>query len=271
MHIPARAIVVDVALSCGVAGGAMARAHYRPFLKTVAATLLGSSEILARNATGSLSPEAGDRIMQDWQRRVFAAGEGDVVGVDVERYRDAAPPVCRPYVVMTNHQSLLDIPSVVATWPGRIRMVSKMELSRVPVWGPAMRALGIVFVDRGDRAQSIRALDAAKAQLAAGTSIWMAPEGTRSRDGELGPLKKGGFHLARALGVPIAPAWIEGTARIVSPHSFAVQPGGRVVVSYGAPIPTEGRDVGDLVAEVRAALLSLRRRSRSTTTTAPTT
>ena len=245
----------------------MARRHYRPFLKTVAATLAGSTEILARNATGSLSPAVGDEIMKRWQRRLFAAGEGTVEAIGAERYADAGPPGCRPYVVMSNHQSLLDIPSVVATWPGRIRMVGKMELSKVPVWGPAMKALGIVFVDRGDRAQSIRALEAAKAQLSSGTSIWMAPEGTRSRDGELGPLKKGGFHVARALGVPVAPAWIEGTAHIVSPDGFGVHKGGHVVVAYGAPIATEGRDVDELVADVREALLSLQRQARTSSTT----
>jgi 1-acyl-sn-glycerol-3-phosphate acyltransferase len=241
----------------------MVRRHYLPFAKTLAATLWGSTEVLARNATGALSPAAGDRIMQDWQRRIFAAGEGSVEARGVDRYVDATPPLCRPYVVMTNHQSLLDIPAVVATWPGRIRMVSKQELAQVPVWGPAMRALGIVFVDRGDRAQSIRALETAKAQLAAGTSIWMAPEGTRSRDGTLGPLKKGGFHVARALGVPIAPAWIEGTARIVSPQSFAVQKGGRVIVTYGAPIATADRDIDALTTDVRAALLALQAAARA--------
>lgn len=246
----------------------MVRRHYRPFLKTVAATLLGSTDILVQNATGTLSPNVGDDIMQRWQRRVFSAGEGTVEAVGVERYVDAGPPSCRPYVVMSNHQSLLDIPSVVATWPGRIRMVSKMELSRVPVWGPAMKALGIVFVDRGDRAQSIRALEAAKAQLSSGTSIWMAPEGTRSRDGNLGPLKKGGFHVARALGVPIAPAWIEGTAHIVSPDGFGVHKGGHVVVTYGPPIVTDGRSVEDLVHDVRSALLSLQQQTRERGSTA---
>jgi 1-acyl-sn-glycerol-3-phosphate acyltransferase len=130
-----------------------------------------------------------------------------------------------------------------------------------------MKALGIVFVDRGARAQSIRALETAKAQLSSGTSIWMAPEGTRSRDGELGPLKKGGFHVAHALGVPIAPAWIEGTAHIVSPDSFGVHKGGHVVVTYGPPIATAGRTIDDLVADVRAALLTLQQQARSSSST----
>jgi 1-acyl-sn-glycerol-3-phosphate acyltransferase len=241
----------------------MARRHYRPFLTSVAATLVGSGEILARNAMGTLSPAAGDAILQAWQRRVFAAGDGTVTARGAGRYADAAAPACAPYVVMSNHQSLLDIPAIVATWPGRVRMVGKEELARVPVWGPAMRALGIVFVDRSDRARSIQALENAKAQLASGTSIWMAPEGTRSTDGALGPLKKGGFHVARDLGVPIAPAWIEGTAHIVSPQGFGVHKGGHVVVCYGAPIATAGRAIDALVDDVRAALLTLQVEARA--------
>jgi len=247
----------------------MSRRHYRPFLKTVGATLWSSARLVGRQATGRLDPGAVDDIVRAWAREVFAHGEATVEGVGAGRYDDAGRG--RAYVVMSNHQSLLDIPSVICTFPGRVRMVGKQELSRVPLWGQAMKAAGIVFVDRQNRAQSIAALEAAKAQLRAGTSIWIAPEGTRSRDGELGPFKKGGFHLARQLGLPIAPAWIEGTRHIVSPDSFGVQTGGHVTVHWGEPIPTD--DVGEadlpaLMERVRAALLDLQARSRATTTTA---
>jgi 1-acyl-sn-glycerol-3-phosphate acyltransferase len=236
----------------------MARRRYRPFLRTVGATLAASSTIIVRDRLGRLRPDDVDAVLQTWQRRVFAAGDARLVVEGVERYTDAAAPTRHPYVVMTNHQSLLDVPTVVATWPGRVRMVGKVELSRVPVWGQAMRAIGIVFVDRGDRTQSLQALEQAKEQLRAGTSIWIAPEGTRHADGELGPLKKGGFHLACALGAPIAPAWIDGTARVIAPDSFGVHTGGTVTIRYGEPIATAGRDPASLVDEVRAALLALR-------------
>jgi 1-acyl-sn-glycerol-3-phosphate acyltransferase len=241
----------------------MTRRRYRPFLKTVAATLAASSAIVVRERRGTLSADDVDAVLQTWQRRVFAAGQARLVAHGVERYQDAGPPTRHAYVVMTNHQSLLDVPTVVATWPGRIRMVGKVELSRVPVWGRAMRAIGTVFVDRADRAQSLRALEEAKEQLRQGTSIWIAPEGTRHRDGELGPLKKGGFHLACSLQAPIAPAWIEGTAEVISPDSFGVHPGRTVTIVYGEPIVTDGRSPGDLVDEVRAALLGLQATARA--------
>ena len=247
----------------------MARRHYRPFVKTVASTLWASSAIVVRDLLGRLQPQDVDDIMHRWADQVYENGEGTLTTIGAEQYAAARPHdgvAGRAYVVMTNHQSLLDVPSVVRSFPGRVRMVGKRELSRLPVWGHAMRASGIVFVDRSDRGQSIAALELAKTQLQGGTSIWIAPEGTRNHGDELGPLKKGGFHLARQLGVPIAPAWIEGTRHIVSPDSFGVHLHGSVSVRWGAPIDTSDVDEAGLPAlmeRVRASLLELQAKSRA--------
>jgi len=239
----------------------MGRRHYRPFVKTVASTLMNSGRIVARDLAGTLDQGFVDDILHQWAKDIFSFGRATITCEGAERYAHAALPPAGEgvsYVVMSNHQSLLDVPSIIHTFPGRVRMVGKMELGRIPVWGQAMRAGGVVLVDRSDRAQSIEALEDAKRQLREGTSIWIAPEGTRRTDGELGPLKKGGFHLAAQLGVPIAPAWITGTANIVSPDSFGVTLDGHVRVRYGAPIPTAGVAVNDLVEQTRAALWALR-------------
>jgi 1-acyl-sn-glycerol-3-phosphate acyltransferase len=237
------------------------RRHYRPFLKTALATLVSSARIVAKDRGGHLDQGFVDDVLAQWSADIFRFGNATITCVGAERYAHAHLPPHgegRSYVVMSNHQSLLDVPSIFHTFPGRVRMVGKAELGRIPVWGQAMRAGGVVFVDRGDRAQSIAALEDAKRQLREGTNIWIAPEGTRRTDGELGPLKKGGFHLAAQLGVPIAPAWITGTAAIISPDSFGVQLDGHVEVRYGPSITTAGRDVAALLDETRDALLALR-------------
>jgi 1-acyl-sn-glycerol-3-phosphate acyltransferase len=236
------------------------RKHYRPFLQVVAKTLASSAEIVMKDRNGILTPASVDDVMQRWCAELFRIGQGDIEAFGLEHAADAArgPGAGRAYVLMTNHQSLMDVPSVVKTFPGRLRMVGKRELGDLPVWGHAMKAAGVVFVDRGNRAQSIKALDRAKAQLLEGTSIWIAPEGTRSKDGELGPLKKGGFHLAKQLGAPILPAWIKGTREIISPDGFGVRLHGHITVRYGAAIETKGDDdVPALMDRVRQSLLAL--------------
>ena len=235
------------------------RKHYRPFLQVVASTLARSAEMVIKDRRGTLTPDVVDDILQRWCAELFRVGKGTIVAHGVEHVQDAArgPGAGRAYVVMTNHQSLMDVPSIVKTFPGRLRMVGKRELGDLPIWGHAMKAAGVVFVDRGNREQSIQALELAKTQLRQGTSIWIAPEGTRSLTGALGPLKKGGFHLARQLGVPIAPAWISGTKEIISPDGFGVTLHGHISVRYGAPIETEGVELADLMAKVQLALLSL--------------
>jgi 1-acyl-sn-glycerol-3-phosphate acyltransferase len=227
-----------------------------PFYKSAAMTLLCSSEVLARAAVGKLDVAAADYIIDRWQRTIFSAGRCAVRGVGLE-HTDAQQPV----LLMSNHRSLLDIPSVFATWPGSVRMVAKSELGRVPLWGHAMKKMGFVFVDRGQGKKAAAQLDDARACLAQGVSVWIAPEGTRSRDGSLQPFKKGGFHTAIKLGVPIVPVWIEGTGDVIQPDSFAVKTGGDVVVRYGPRIDVANKTPDDLPAlmeQVQAALLSLR-------------
>lgn len=195
---------------------------------------------------GRVERETCDRRIRLFASRVIERAE---IRLEV-RGADAIPPD-RAYVLMSNHQSHIDIPVVYATAPvATLRMVSKAELFRIPVWGRAMRAAEMVEVDRGNRRQAIASLARAERAVASGVSIWIAPEGSRSRTGELGPLKKGGFHLARGAGAPIVPVAISGTREILPPGARSMAKGREVRVEYGAPIPVADAEVADLRAEV---------------------
>ena len=77
------------------------------------------------------------------------------------------------------------------------------------------------------------------------------------RDGRLRAFKKGAFHIAVDLGVPIVPTWIQGTLDVIPPDQWKASTGQKVTVAYGEPIETKGRTIADLLVEVRAAMLKL--------------
>lgn len=166
-------------------------------------------------------------------------------------------PPGEPLVVMSNHRSYYDIPAAFLAVPGRMRMVAKKELFRVPLFGRAMAQNGFIKVDRGNRQRAVESLNQSRRLLAAGTRVWIAPEGTRSQDGQLGKFKSGGFHLALDAGVRILPMVVRGTEAIMAHDSFVVHPGATVTVTILPPIdaPAYGHDRRkELMADVRAVM-----------------
>ncbi|HEY1556803.1 MAG TPA: lysophospholipid acyltransferase family protein [Kofleriaceae bacterium] len=160
-------------------------------------------------------------------------------------------PPGRAYIYMSNHQSHLDIPVLYATLPSpTIRMLAKKELFEIPLWGRGLRAAEFVEVDRGNHARAMKSIDHARRLLGEGVSIFLAPEGTRSRDGRIAKLKKGGFHLALATGTPIVPVAIRGTIAILPRGAKAMRCGQPVEVTIGAPIAVEARSIDELLREV---------------------
>ncbi len=154
-------------------------------------------------------------------------------------------------VYMSNHQSHMDIPVLYATCPANhLRMVGKKELFRIPIWGEAMRVGGMVCIDRSNQESAIQSLKEAEKQFARGVSIWIAPEGTRSKDGTLNPLKKGGFYLAKNSGVPIVPIAINNTHQVLKKGTLIMNKGCEVSIHYGAPIDTQSSTIEELISEV---------------------
>jgi 1-acyl-sn-glycerol-3-phosphate acyltransferase len=192
------------------------------------------------------------RRLGAWADRVVRAAKIDL---DV-RGREHVPrgEAC---VVMANHQSFYDIPVLLAAVSGRMTFVAKKELFRVPVFGRAMTTAGIVRVDRGDHAQAIASLSEATRQLREGRHIYIAPEGTRSATGALGPFKSGGFRMALEAGARILPVAIDGTRHVLPARKLVVVTGRRVVVTIQPPIDT--REYGlerrkELTEAVRRAI-----------------
>ncbi len=167
-----------------------------------------------------------------------------------------------PRVLVANHASYLDIPAVLVAFPGQLRVVARRSLVWMPFLGWYLWLCGHLLIDRDDPRQGLDMFAKASRRMRAyGLSVLVFPEGTRSRDGRLGPLKSGAFHLAASLDVPVQPVAIFGTSPVMPKGAWAPSRGGVVTVRVGAAIATSGRTGGPgrkaMAAEVRASLLSL--------------
>jgi 1-acyl-sn-glycerol-3-phosphate acyltransferase len=196
------------------------------------------------------------RSSVDERARWFGQRVVEILDVDLHvRGRDRVP-ADRAYVYMSNHQSHLDIPMLYAALPSEtIRMLAKKELFQIPVWGRGLRAAEFVEVDRGNHTRAMKSIDHAAKLLRDGVSIYLAPEGTRSRDGSIGKLKKGGFHLALETGAPIVPVAIRGTIDILPRGSRVMRTGQRVDLTIGSPISVKDQNLEGLMAQVRDFLM----------------
>jgi len=211
-----------------------------------------SVPILVDVVRGGLVREDVDEKARWFGRRVVELLQIDLHATGAERV-----PPGRAYVYVSNHQSHMDVPMLYATLPSpTIRMLAKKELFQIPLWGRGLRAAEFVEVDRANHARAIQSIDRAKELIRDGVSVWLAAEGTRSLDGRIGPLKKGGFHLATETETPLVPVAIRGTIDILKRGTRSMHKGKRVDVTIGAPISVEGRTIESLMDEVRSFLIA---------------
>lgn len=186
----------------------------------------------------------GTRIPLAMARRIWAPGLlwRLVMRVEVEGLEKV--DFSRPHIFAANHQSLLDVPLLFASLPVPLLFVLKKGLTRVPFLGAYVRAMGMILVERGRYRSSLGALEQCRDRLATGHSILLFPEGTRSRDGRLGPFKAGIFAPVIETGAAIVPVALDGPGRVLPPGTFRVRPG-TLRLALGEPIPTAGKTAAD--------------------------
>ncbi|NVJ66267.1 MAG: 1-acyl-sn-glycerol-3-phosphate acyltransferase [Gammaproteobacteria bacterium] len=147
--------------------------------------------------------EKVNQIIYDWASRLVNKAQIDW---RVDGELEVQIPEERSVILMCNHASAYDIPLAYTALPGAIRMIAKKELFNIPILSRAMRTAEFPSIDRQNRTQAIKDLEFARNKMKSGIRIWMFPEGTRSADGQLRPLKKGGIRLAidtNAIVIPI--------------------------------------------------------------------
>lgn len=199
----------------------------------------------------AINPELGFRFVR-WASRLALGLAG--IRVHVRGAEDV--DWTRAYVVMGNHQSVLDPFVVLPAFPRRPIAIEKVENLRLPVYGWLSRAWGNIPIKREDREQAIAGVESAKERIAAGHSIGIMPEGTRTKDGHIGPFKKGGFHLALGAGADILPFTIKGAYEVMARDGWRV---GRsaIEVTFLPPIATTSysrETLDELIAHVRGVV-----------------
>ena len=227
--------------------------------QTIAPTLGISVYALYMRVTNTYDRNRADRILRWWSglllKAVRASWEvSDPHGITLEPGK--------PYIIMSNHRSHYDIPLIFVSLPGSIRMLTKKELFKIPIWGRGLKASEFLSIDRRNHEQAMRDLEEAKKKMEGGIVLWIAPEGTRSRTGDFLPFKKGGFMLAIQMGATIIPVGIRGSEKILKPDTFDFSLNRKVQVCIGGPIDAsrysiEQRD--ELIQDVKGAIEGLTR------------
>ena len=153
------------------------------------------------------------------------------------------------YVIISNHQSILDI-LFINSLRYNCKWISKIENNKLPILGWYLQMAGYITVNRGDEESKVEMMDKSLKNLKNGISIMIFPEGTRSRDNEVGFFRRGAFQLAIQAKVPLLPIVLDGTGGILPKHGLVLGTGHHVKLRVLDPIPPEsfGTDNPDELA-----------------------
>lgn len=158
----------------------------------------------------------------------------------------------RPYVVVANHESFVDI-LLICHVPMEMKWISKDDFFRYPLVGWCMRMAQDIRLRRGDAKAAVHVLQEAQDRLEKNVSVMIFPEGTRSQDGELQEFKTGAARIAIQSGAPILPIALLGTrdALVKSDWRFGRSHAEARILE---PISTDGltkKDAGELTERLR--------------------
>jgi 1-acyl-sn-glycerol-3-phosphate acyltransferase len=173
------------------------------------------------------------RCMHAWTRSILR-----ITGVKLVMHNPERMVENEGHVYIANHVSWYDIFALASVIP-RYTWIAKAELRKLPLFGRAAQAAGIVFIDRDNKKAAFESYKSAADDVKRGRSVIIHPEGTRGRDYHLRPFKKGPFVLAIASGASVIPTIVYGTREIMPKGSFRIR-SGTVHIHFLEPVPTVG-------------------------------
>jgi len=164
-----------------------------------------------------------------------------------------------PYFIASNHQSYLDIILLFRMLPVNLHFVVKQELAGIPFLAWYIRAMGMIFVERGVGKKAKASVKRTAELVAGGKTVLLFPEGTRSPDGEVGPFKSGVLAAAAEGSIPVIPVALDGPHTYAPPRTIRYRPG-PLQVNVGRPIATDAHAPEErrpLAEQVRAEVVRL--------------
>ena len=168
-----------------------------------------------------------------------------------------------PYIYMFNHVSMFDQFMIGAYIPHYITAVAAIEVFKYPIWGFIIKKYGVIPIIRQKIRKAIGSLKLAEEAIKNGTSFLISPEGTRTLTGEIGPFKKGPFHLAKNTNATIVPLALKGGFKAKKKNDWRIQPGVLKIV-FGEPIKSfqyKNLNIKDLQSLVLKRILELKKES----------
>lgn len=162
----------------------------------------------------------------------------------------------RPYIVMSNHQSLFDVWALIGKMPLQLRWVVKGDIRKMPLFGYALERMGHIYVDKARGKNMVRSLESAARKIREGTSVVIFPEGTRSKDGRLQRFHRGGAVIALRSGVSILPVTVNGGRFVLPKNTLDLLPGKIQLVIGDVIEPTDFAEdrTEELLEAVRSAI-----------------
>ncbi|MDR1012340.1 MAG: 1-acyl-sn-glycerol-3-phosphate acyltransferase [Coxiellaceae bacterium] len=184
------------------------------------------------------------RIVLEWARKLLKVLRIKCQILNTSNFEFSSR---RVYIIMSNHASHFDIPLMYITFPQEnIGMIAKKDLFRLPIFGLGMKIAGCIAIDRDDRRQALKDLAIAKHSMLNGIRLWIAPEGTRSHNGQMNPFKKGGFKIAMDTNAIIVPVTIVGSNRILPAKTYDFSMDENIKICIGRPLDTANYKTHDL-------------------------
>ncbi len=123
-----------------------------------------------------------------------------------------------PVLFVANHESFFDVLLVLMKLPGKLCFVAKKQFGKIPIFAQALQLYDTLFIDRDNIKQGLATILKAIDNVKAGMSVFIFPEGTRSRDGQMADFKEGSMKIAVKSGCPIVPIAITNTANVFENH-----------------------------------------------------